>query len=55
MSAAARFPSTPEPIHVPDAVLEGLGARLRLTRWPDDTGNDDGYCGVRRGTFRVRR
>lgn len=49
MSAAARFPVTPEPIHVPDAVLDDLRARLRLTRWPDDVGNDDGYYGVRRG------
>ncbi|WP_367047501.1 epoxide hydrolase [Streptomyces sp. Je 1-332] len=49
MSAAARFPLTPEPIHVPDAVLDDLRARLRLTRWPDDVGNDDGYYGVRRG------
>ncbi|WP_409061375.1 epoxide hydrolase family protein [Streptomyces sp. SYP-A7185] len=48
MSAAARFPLTPEPIHVPDAVLDDLRARLRLTRWPDDTGNDDGHYGVRR-------
>ncbi|WP_371525711.1 epoxide hydrolase [Streptomyces sp. NBC_01283] len=49
MSAAVRFPLTPEPIHVPDAVLDDLRARLRLTRWPDDVGNDDGYYGVRRG------
>ncbi|MFC8126959.1 epoxide hydrolase family protein [Streptomyces sp. NPDC057302] len=49
MSAAARFPLTPEPIHVPDAVLDDLRARLRLTRWPDDVGNEDGYYGVRRG------
>ncbi|MGW6023674.1 epoxide hydrolase family protein [Streptomyces sp. NPDC055099] len=49
MTAAARFPLTPEPIHVPDAVLDDLRARLRLTRWPDDVGNDDGYYGVRRG------
>ncbi|MEU6000039.1 epoxide hydrolase [Streptomyces sp. NPDC047197] len=49
MSAAARFPLTPEPIHVPDAVLDDLRTRLRLTRWPDDAGNDDGYYGVRRG------
>lgn len=49
MSAAARFPLTPEPIHVPDAVLDDLRTRLRLTRWPDDTGNEDGYYGVRRG------
>lgn len=48
-AAAARFPLTPEPIHVPDAVLDDLRARLRLTRWPDDAGNDDGYYGVRRG------
>lgn len=49
MAAAARFPLTPEPIHVPDTVLDDLKARLRLTRWPDDVGNDDGYYGVRRG------
>ncbi|MEV2252920.1 epoxide hydrolase [Streptomyces sp. NPDC050147] len=49
MAAAARFPLTPEPIHVPDAVLDDLRARLRLTRWPDDVGNEDGYYGVRRG------
>lgn len=49
MAAAARLPLTPEPIHVPDTVLDDLKARLRLTRWPDDVGNDDGYYGVRRG------
>lgn len=42
------FPLEPEPIHVPDGVLDDLRQRLALTRWPDDAGNDDGYYGVKR-------
>ncbi|WP_280361433.1 epoxide hydrolase N-terminal domain-containing protein [Nocardia wallacei] len=38
----------PNPIHVPDAVLDDLRHRLELTRWPDDVGNEDGYYGVNR-------
>ncbi|MFE4830957.1 epoxide hydrolase family protein [Streptomyces sp. NPDC056672] len=49
MAATARFPLEPTPIHVPDAVLDDLKARLRLTRWPDDTGNHDWHYGVGRG------
>jgi len=44
----ARFPLEPTPIHVPDAVLDDLRARLELTRWPDDVGNDDWSYGVGR-------
>ena len=43
------FPLEPTPIHVPDAVLDDLRTRLRLTRLPPDAGNDDGFYGVRRG------
>ncbi|MDG6104986.1 alpha/beta fold hydrolase [Dactylosporangium aurantiacum] len=35
-----------QPIHVPDEVLDDLTARLKATRWPRDTGNDDGFYGV---------
>ncbi|MET7279580.1 epoxide hydrolase family protein [Kribbella sp. NPDC005582] len=38
----------PTPIHVPDEVLDDLRYRLRNTKWPLDTGNDDGFYGVRR-------
>ncbi|GGN80768.1 multidrug MFS transporter [Streptomyces albiflavescens] len=48
MAATARFPLEPAPLHVPDAVLDDLKVRLRLTRWPDDAGNEDGYYGVSR-------
>ncbi|WP_328583379.1 epoxide hydrolase family protein [Streptomyces sp. NBC_00370] len=48
MTAQTAFPLEPTPIHVPDAVLDDLKARLRLTRWPDDVGNDDGYYGISR-------
>lgn len=44
----ARFPLEPTPIHVPDAVLDDLKARLELTRCPDDVGNDDWSYGVGR-------
>jgi len=44
----ARFPLEPAPIHVSDAVLDDLRARLELTRWPDDAGNDDWSYGVGR-------
>ncbi|MFY1689987.1 epoxide hydrolase family protein [Plantactinospora sp. WMMB782] len=40
------FPLRPEPIHVPDEVLADLRRRLDLTRWPDDTGNEDWHYGV---------
>ncbi|SEG57639.1 epoxide hydrolase [Nonomuraea solani] len=36
----------PEPIHVPDDVLDDLRRRLELTRWPDDVGNEDWRYGV---------
>jgi pimeloyl-ACP methyl ester carboxylesterase len=42
------FPLEPSPIHVPEEVLEDLRTRLRLTRWPDDVGNDDWSYGVGR-------
>ncbi len=38
----------PTPIHVPDSVLDDLRTRLRATKWPLDTGNEDGHYGVRR-------
>ncbi|NUP30742.1 MAG: alpha/beta fold hydrolase [Streptomycetaceae bacterium] len=47
----ASLPLAPTPIHVPDAVLADLRARLDLTRWPDDTGNADRYYGVDRPTL----
>ena len=47
--ADTSFPLEPTPIHVTDAVLDDLRTRLRLTRLPADTGNDDGFYGVRRG------
>lgn len=46
--ADTSFPLRPTPIHVSDEVLDDLTARLRATKWPLDTGNDDGYYGVRR-------
>jgi pimeloyl-ACP methyl ester carboxylesterase len=42
------FPLEPAPIHVPDEVLADLRARLKLTRWPVDAGNDDWFYGVGR-------
>ncbi|TCM46077.1 epoxide hydrolase family protein [Kribbella sp. VKM Ac-2568] len=48
MAENARFPLEPTPIHVPDATLDDLRARLELTRWPDDVGNDDWFYGVGR-------
>jgi epoxide hydrolase-like protein len=36
----------PTPIHVPDDVLDGLRARLALTRPPLDEGNGDWSYGV---------
>ncbi|GAA4231393.1 hypothetical protein FHR32_006342 [Streptosporangium album] len=48
MAATEHFQLEPVPIHVPDAVLDDLKARLRLTRWPDDAGNHDWYYGVSR-------
>ncbi|MFD0684148.1 epoxide hydrolase family protein [Actinomadura fibrosa] len=47
MAASSCFPLEPAPIHVPDAVLDDLRARLRLTRWPA-LPDDDGFYGVRR-------
>jgi pimeloyl-ACP methyl ester carboxylesterase len=44
----ATFPLGPTPIHVSDEVLADLGDRLKLSRWPVDDGNDDGFYGVRR-------
>lgn len=38
--------SAPEPIAVPESALEDLRTRLRLTRWTDDAGNEDGRYGV---------
>ena len=46
------FPLTPAPIRVPDEVLDDLRHRLELTRWPDDTGNEDGGYGVPLGLLR---
>ncbi|MBW4716828.1 epoxide hydrolase 1 [Saccharothrix sp. SC076] len=43
----------PEPIHVPDEVLDDLRRRLELTRWPDQTGNDDWYYGVNQDYLRA--
>ncbi|MEV0129287.1 epoxide hydrolase [Dactylosporangium sp. NPDC050688] len=40
------IPLEQQPIHVPDEVLDDLRARLEATRWPRDTGNDDGFYGV---------
>ncbi|MEV4516762.1 epoxide hydrolase [Dactylosporangium sp. NPDC049525] len=40
------FPLAQQPIHVPDEVLTDLTARLKATRWPRGTGNDDGFYGV---------
>lgn len=42
------FPLQASPIHVTDDVLGDLVARLRLTRWPEDVGNDDWHYGVSR-------
>ena len=41
---------TPEPftVHIPDAALEDLRARLRHIRWPADFNNDDWRYGVPR-------
>jgi microsomal epoxide hydrolase len=36
----------PQPIHVPDEVLDDLRRRLLGTRFADDAGNDDGYYGL---------
>ncbi|MEU5868059.1 epoxide hydrolase [Nonomuraea sp. NPDC047529] len=41
------FPLRPEPLHVPDEVLDDLRRRLALTRWPATAGNEDGFYGVR--------
>ncbi|MFC9690803.1 epoxide hydrolase family protein [Kribbella sp. NPDC056951] len=38
----------PTPILVSDEVLDDLRRRLRSTKWPRETGNDDGFYGVRR-------
>ncbi|MEU8270710.1 epoxide hydrolase [Sphaerisporangium sp. NPDC049002] len=46
--ANTKIPFEPTPIHVTDAVLDDLKARLRLTRLPDDTGNDDWRYGISR-------
>ena len=40
------FPLQQTPIHVPDEQLADLFARLKSTRWPPDSGNDDWYYGV---------
>jgi microsomal epoxide hydrolase len=42
------FAPQPVPIEVPDDVLTDLRARLALTRWPVDAGNEDRYYGVNR-------
>src|SRR5258707_2681688 len=42
------FPLQPTLIHVSDEQLSDLRARLKLTRWPLDAGNDDWYYGVGR-------
>ncbi|UQS25216.1 epoxide hydrolase [Amycolatopsis thermalba] len=46
------FPLVPEPIHVPEEVLDDLHRRLELTRWPDDVGNEDWFYGVNRDYLR---
>src|ERR1700690_3208961 len=46
MTAPAAFSFEPTPIHVPDAVLDDLRARLALTRPPLDEGNGDWSYGV---------
>jgi pimeloyl-ACP methyl ester carboxylesterase len=38
----------PTPIHVSDEVLDDLRRRLVATKWPRDSGNEDGFYGVRR-------
>ncbi|GAB3600745.1 epoxide hydrolase [Kineococcus gypseus] len=43
------FPLTPEPVHVPDEVLDDLRRRLRATRWSPGAADEDGRYGVRRG------
>ena len=45
---ARPFPLAPTPIDVPEEVLTDLRRRLELTRWPDDTGNQDWHYGVDR-------
>jgi microsomal epoxide hydrolase len=42
------FPVPATPIHVPDDVLSDLHRRLQATRWDADTGNADGFYGLRR-------
>ncbi|GLW05173.1 multidrug MFS transporter [Microtetraspora sp. NBRC 13810] len=44
--ADSKIPLEPTPIHVSDAVLDDLRARLRLTRLPVDAGNDDWHYGI---------
>ena len=46
MTISQAFPLEPTPIHVPDGVLDDLGARLALTRPPLDDGNGDWSYGV---------
>lgn len=38
----------PAPLHVSEDVLDDLHRRLTATRWDADTGNTDGFYGVRR-------
>ena len=46
--------TTPEPfeLHVPDAVLDDLRARLERTRWPDEIAGSDWKYGSNRGYMR---
>ncbi|MCH5583388.1 epoxide hydrolase 1 [Shimazuella sp. AN120528] len=46
--AAASFALEPSPIYVSDELLSDLQNRLKYTRWPLDTGNDDWFYGVNR-------
>ncbi|MGW4407885.1 epoxide hydrolase family protein [Nonomuraea sp. NPDC004702] len=46
MARSTPFPLRPEPLHVPDEVLDDLRRRLTLTRWAPSAGNDDGFYGV---------
>jgi pimeloyl-ACP methyl ester carboxylesterase len=47
-SSGSSFPLSPTSIYISDEQLSDLRARLKLTRWPLDVGNDDWYYGVKR-------
>ena len=52
MTTPHAFSLEPTAIHVPDEVLDGLRARLALTRPPLDEGNEDWSYGVPDGYLR---